>query len=76
MEVRIGWKWKAMEAVDVVEARLRHRALMGTVSHTRAGQGSSSTPHYDRAQGKEKWMVVQDEVRASVQEETASREPG
>ena len=52
---------------------LRHRVLVGTVACGRAGLGSSKTPCYDKAQGKDKRLLIQDEVRASVEEQRTSR---
>lgn len=67
--IGIGCKWRAAEAMDKAESRLRHRVLVGTVSCGRAGLGSSKTPHYDKAQGKDRMSLIQDEVRASDDEE-------
>ncbi|KAK0148843.1 hypothetical protein N1851_010754 [Merluccius polli] len=76
IEVRTGRRWRAAEAVDVAESRLRHRALVGTVTNGRAGLGSSTTPRYNKAQGKDRRSLVQQEVRAAVEEERASRMVG
>jgi len=47
IEVKTRQKWRAAEAVDAAEARLRHRALVGAVASGRAGLGCSTTPHYE-----------------------------
>lgn len=39
----------------------------------RAGHGSLTTTRYDSASGKERQRLVQEEVRASVEEEQTSR---
>ncbi|XP_061747756.1 uncharacterized protein LOC133545995, partial [Nerophis ophidion] len=76
IEVRTGRKWKAVEAVDVAEARLRQKVLVGTVAQGRSGLGSRRTPRYDKAQGKEKRSLILEEVRAGVEERRACQMAG
>ena len=76
IEVRTGRKWRAAEAVNAAESRLRHRVLVGTVAQGRAGLGSGTTPRYDKARGKDRRALLQGEVRAAVEEERASRMVG
>ena len=76
IEVRTGRKWRAAEAVDVAEARLRQRALVGTVAQGRAGLGSGRTPRYHKAQGKERRSLILEEVRAGVEEKRACQMVG
>ncbi|KAI4893046.1 hypothetical protein NFI96_026080, partial [Prochilodus magdalenae] len=71
IEVRTGRKWRAQEAVDQAEARLRHSVLVGTVAVGRAGIGNKPRPLYNQVQGK-----VQDEVRAGVEEALTSQMVG
>lgn len=71
--VRTGRKWRAAEAVQQVESRLKHKAVLGTVAQGRAGLGSLRATRYDSASGKERQRLVQEEVRASVEEERTSR---
>ncbi|KAL7834918.1 hypothetical protein SRHO_G00291650 [Serrasalmus rhombeus] len=47
-------RWRAAEAVDVAESRIRHKALVGVVTHQRAGLGSSTTSRNNKAQGKDR----------------------
>lgn len=68
IEVRTGRKWRALEAVDQAESRLRHRALVGSMAVGRAGLGSIPTSDYSKARGKETRDLVQKEVRAGVEE--------
>lgn len=68
IEVRTGRKWRAAEAVDIAESRLRQRVLVGTVAQGRAGLGSGRTPRYDKVQGKERRSLILEEVRAGVEE--------
>ncbi|XP_053339380.1 uncharacterized protein LOC128510861, partial [Clarias gariepinus] len=66
--VKTGRKWKAQEAVSRAEARLQHNVLVGNTAVGRAGLGSFPKPRYDKARGREKRQMVQDEVRAEVEE--------
>lgn len=65
--VKTGRKWRAADAVMQAEARLKHKALLGSVAQGRAGLGRMALPRYDTASGKERQMLVQQEVRASVE---------
>ncbi len=76
IEVRTGRKWKAEGAVRQAEARLDHNRLVGVVAKGRAGLGSFSTPHIDTIKGKERRRLVQEEVRAVVEEERTCRTVG
>ena len=76
IEVRTGRKWKAEEAVRQAEARLHHNRLVGVVTRGRAGLGSFSTPHIDTTKGKEKRCLVQEEMRAVVEEERTCKTVG
>lgn len=73
IRVKTGRKWKAQEAVDQAEARLRHRELVGSISAGQADLGSTPRPHYNKARGKEHRQLVQDEIRAGVEETHISR---
>lgn len=59
--------------MEVAESRLRHNALLSTVTRGRVGLSSSTTPLYNKAQGKDMRALMQDEVSASVMEEQTSR---
>ncbi|XP_061905517.1 uncharacterized protein LOC133651562 [Entelurus aequoreus] len=67
IQVRTGRKWRAEEAVQEADARLRHRSLVGAVTRGRAGLGFFPTPQLN-TRGKEGRRLVQDEVRAAVEE--------
>ncbi|RXN23864.1 reverse transcriptase [Labeo rohita] len=71
--VRTGRKWRAAEAVQQAETRLKHKAILGSVTQGRAGLGSLTANRYDLASGRERQRLVQEEVRASVEEERSSR---
>ncbi|KAK0150652.1 hypothetical protein N1851_008245 [Merluccius polli] len=74
--VRTGRKWRAREAVEQAESRLRHSVLVGPVASGRAGLGSVPTTRYDKALGKDRRRLVQEEVRAGVEELRASQMVG
>ncbi|KAK0146299.1 hypothetical protein N1851_014401 [Merluccius polli] len=71
--VRTGRKWRAADAVQQAETRLKHKAILGTVAQGRARLGSRAAARYDSASGRERQRLVQEEVRASVEEERTSR---
>lgn len=58
------------------ESWLHHSVLVRAVTRGRAGLGTFSTPRYDTAKGKERWRLVQEEVRAAVEKERSSRAAG
>ncbi len=74
--VKTGRKWQAQKAVDRAEERLRHGVLVGNVAVGRAGLGSFSKPRYDKARGREKRQLVQNEVRAEVEEDRLTKMVG
>ena len=76
IEVRTGRKWRAQEAVDQAEARLRHSVLVGTVAVGRAGLGNKPRPLYNQVQGKERLQLVQDEDRSEAEEARTSQMVG
>ncbi|XP_028310814.1 uncharacterized protein LOC114468234 [Gouania willdenowi] len=67
IKVRTGRKWRAENAVQEAEARLRQRSLVGVVTRSRAGLGSFPTPQTNTS-GKEGRRLFQEEVRAAVEE--------
>lgn len=68
IEVRIGRKCWAQEAVDHAKARLSHSVLVGTMASGRAGIGCIQRTQYDKAQGKDRPQLVKEEIRAGVKE--------
>ncbi|XP_076844394.1 uncharacterized protein LOC143489330 [Brachyhypopomus gauderio] len=69
IQVKTGRKWKAQEAVDRAEAKLQHNILVGNTAVGRAGLGCFPKPRYDKARGREKRQMVQNEIRAEVEED-------
>ncbi|KAL0148307.1 hypothetical protein M9458_056369 [Cirrhinus mrigala] len=74
--VKTGRKWQAQEAVTKAEVRLRHKTLVGSVATGRAGFGCFPRPRYDLARGKERRRLIQDEIRAEVEEERYTKMAG
>lgn len=67
--VKTGWKWKTQGAIDRAEARLQHNILVGNMAVGCAGLGSFPKTHYHKARGREKQQMVQDKIRAGVEQE-------
>ncbi|KAI2645803.1 Regulatory protein RecX [Labeo rohita] len=76
IEVRTGRKWNAGKAVELAESRLRQKALVGTVATGRVGLGYFPKTLISQARGKERHHLLQEEVRAGVEEERVSRAVG
>ncbi|XP_077380867.1 uncharacterized protein LOC144020874 [Festucalex cinctus] len=76
IEVRTGRKWRAEKAVEVAESRLRQKALVGVLATGRAGLGYFPKTQVSQARGKERHQLLQEEVRAGVEEERVSRAVG
>jgi len=74
--VRTGRKWKAQEAVDQAESRLRNSELVGVVESGWAGLGSNPKPRFNKAQGNKRRQLIQEEVRAGVEEVRCSKSVG
>ncbi|KAK0152038.1 hypothetical protein N1851_006609 [Merluccius polli] len=74
--VKTGRKWHAQEAVTKAEVRLRHKTLVDSVATGRAGLGCFPKPRYDLARGKERRRLIQDEIRAEVEEERYTKMAG
>lgn len=72
IQIRTWQKWKARDAVDFSESRLRQRAIADTVVQGRASLGRNRTPHYEKANGKNRRLLILEEVQAGVEEEQAS----
>ncbi|KAL7841251.1 hypothetical protein SRHO_G00249420 [Serrasalmus rhombeus] len=75
IQVRSGRKWRAEKAVQEAEARLRHRSLVRVVTRGRARLGSFPTPQRN-TRGKERRRLVQEEVRATVEETKSCKAVG
>lgn len=61
--------------MEQAESQLHHRALVGVVARERAGLGIFTTPHqYNKTQGREWRQLMQNEVRAAIEEEKSRRE--
>lgn len=76
IEVRTGRKCKAGEALEVAESRLRQKELVGSVARGRAGLGYFPQHQSHKITSRERRYLLQEEVRAGVEEERASRMVG
>ena len=76
IEMKTGRMWKAQEAVDQAESLLQLSKLVGTVASGQAGLGSNARPSYNKAKGKERHQLIQEEVQAGVEEACGSRTVG
>lgn len=71
--VKTGRKWRAEAAVEAAEARMRHKVLVGAVAKRRASLGNLEVPCFDKAQGRERQQLIQDEIRASAKKERMNK---
>lgn len=69
MKVGIERKNRERKAVDRADAQLRNNILVGSLADSHDGLGSHSSPPYDKAQGKEKHWLIQEDICAEVQED-------
>lgn len=76
IQVRRGREWSADKSLEVAESRLRHKVLVGPIATGCAGLGYFPVTRVDNAQGKVSQHLVQEEVRAGVEEVRASRMVG
>ena len=72
IEIHTGRKWNTTRELERAETRLRHAAVVRAVVIGRTGLGSFLTPQYNKVQGKERRLLVQEEVRAAVEEARTS----
>ena len=68
IQIRSGRKWSAKRELQVVEERLRHKAILGSIAKGRAGLGVFPSTHTNSAKGKERCQLIQEEVREGVEE--------
>ena len=62
IEIKSGRKWKAAEAVEEAESRLRHRDIVGVTAKGRLGLGSVEQQLWQNANDKERRQLVQREI--------------
>lgn len=73
VDVKTGRKWRAEAAAEGAEVQLQHKVLVGAVAKGKFGLGSLEVPHFNKAQGRERRQLIQDYIRAVVEEERMSR---
>lgn len=66
----------AKAAVQESEARLYHKRLVGVVTRGQAGLGSFPTPQINTIRGKERCRLLQEEVKATVDETRTCKSVG
>lgn len=76
IQVRTVRKWRAKGVVKEAKARLRHRMLVGVITHGRTRLGSFPTPQANTSGRKEGRHLVQEQVRADVEESRACKVVG
>ena len=76
VELRTGRKWNARKEPGLAEARLRQKALVGTVAIGRAGLGHFPNIQIHKAKGKRRRNLIKEEVRASVEEKRRGKMVG
>ena len=69
IEVRTGRIWSAKKELGNAEERLRQKALVGVVVIGRAGLGYFPNTQIHKPKEKQRRKLIQEEVRASVEEE-------
>ena len=75
--IRTGSTWRAQEAVQQAESRLRHSMMVGLVClWPSMAWYSVPTTRYDKALGKDRSRLAQKEMRAGVDEEQAGTSSG
>ena len=62
--------------MQVAEERIKHKKILGTIARGRVGLGYFPSPQISKANGKERRKIMQDEVRAGIEETRHHREPG
>ena len=68
VDVRSGKKFRAADAVQEAEGRLRHQDIVGSIAKGRQGLGTQETVRWSRATEKERRKLVQEEVRRGEEE--------
>ena len=64
--IRTGKKWSAFRDPQIAEEKLRHRALVSTVTSGTTGLGYFPRPRIANTRGKERRALLQKEVRAGM----------
>lgn len=76
IEVQTGRKWKANEAVQEAQERLRHKDIVGNVCTGRQGIGVMTRASWAKANQKERSQLVQAEVRSRQEEDRQVKAAG
>lgn len=76
IEVRTERKWRAEREVEVAKSHLRQKELVGTLATGTAGLGLFPKTQVGKARGKERHQLIQEDVRAGVEEKRVSTTVG
>ena len=68
LDHRTRLKWKAQDALEEAESRLRHKDLVGTVTQGRLGLGCITRAQWRGASSRQRREMVQQEVRQHEEE--------
>ena len=68
IEEHTGRRWNASLELEITEERLQHKALVGTVAVGHTGLGYCTNKDIRRATGEEYRHLLQNELRAGVEE--------
>ncbi|XP_076113544.1 uncharacterized protein LOC143081178 [Mytilus galloprovincialis] len=68
VKIRTGRKWKAEEAVNEAETRLKHSVIVGVTAVGRQGFGMTTKTRWDTANEKGRRELVQQEIRQLEEE--------
>ena len=68
LDHRTRFKWKAQDALDEAESRLRHKDLVGTVTQGRLGLRCITRAQWRGVSSRQRREMVQQEVRQHEEE--------
>ena len=73
IQVEAGRKWNADQAVTEAKQRLRHKDIIGTISHGRQGLGCTSRQSWQSADKATRCQLVQTEIFQQREEQRTAR---
>lgn len=76
IQIKTGRKWRAAEAVEEAESRLRHRDVIGVTAKGRLGLGMLEQQLWQKASDKERRHLVQREIGHIEEEARHARAVG
>ena len=73
VQIDAGRKWKASNAIEEAKQRLRHKDIVGTVSHGRQGLGTAPRQSWQQADAADRRQLVQSEIAEKQEEQRVAR---